>query len=714
MKKSIRHACLALKVSFIGLVASNSCFCHETQVHATITESAALASPQLLDFLREHLGSESEPFLNGPKLVFDAGVQPRGYFSAAGSSPIVWLKKGSIMEDDEVNELVGTAIRFQNHFYDPTKAPPRELTDKFDGFGIGVDSFKWGSDKNFSNWYYQNLDTFQNARDYEYSALTATTRAAREANIGHMLYSLGHVLHLNQDQSSPEHTRNDNHNAGAPTWDDNAWFEPYGGKHFGKKPDWFTPPPLVERGWLHWRDAGFTELEAFWDRNLYPGNPNNGNKHQIKQALDDDASSVPGKQLGLAEFSNGNFLGGDATYGEHWSGLTVFSDGYSKHHFWFPSLYTSTTFAQVVDSMTTHDDGVEYRDGTTATHVYIRKNADGVNVPHHSRLTYLGVKRYWVLGATTSWKTTINDPNVLDDYHAILIPKAVKYSAGILDYFFRGRIEVVDVVWNATQYTITIRNQSGQQLASGGTFTVLREDANGNRTPVTPQNGVALTQNVADNGIWQFNFPGPQVTTPTRFIVVYRGTIGLDGVNPSDPVDAGIAIAAKQFTMGGAVFVWGTPTLDVVGDGTATFAPANTEGNTVNAAAAHAGGTELALADAHNFGYVNWQSAVPVNVNLHIIVSASHEPGGTPPTPAVGWGAQISIISEDGMSSELLLNEGGLTVGNNGTFDFPFVLPIRSAPREVQFYAAAVVSGQPSQPVNAGSITLQATFSPAP
>ena len=32
-------------------------------------------------------------------------------------------------------------------------------------------------------------------------------------------------------------------------------------------------------------------------------------------------------------------------------------------------------------------------------------------------------------GGTTH--TTINDPLVLNDYHAILLPKAVKYSAGI-------------------------------------------------------------------------------------------------------------------------------------------------------------------------------------------------------------------------------------------------------------------------------------------
>ncbi len=151
---------------------------------------------------------------------------------------------------------------------------------------------------------------------------------------------------------------------------------------------------------------------------------------------------------------------------------------------------------------------------------------------------------------------TINDPNVLQDYHSILIPKAIEYSAGILDYFFRGQLEVVDVVWDdqltPPQYTITILNKSGQEL-SAGHFMVLSEDASGNRTAVTPSPGVPLTQTVADNATWQFNIPGPEATTPTKSILVYKGTIGLNGSNPnnpSDPVDADIAIAAKQFALG--------------------------------------------------------------------------------------------------------------------------------------------------------------------
>jgi hypothetical protein len=35
----------------------------------------------------------------------------------------------------------------------------------------------------------------------------------------------------------------------------------------------------------------------------------------------------------------------------------------------------------------------------------------------------------------------------------------------------------------------------------------------------------------------------------TKFILVYKGTIGVNGAQPSDPVDANIAIAAQTFTL---------------------------------------------------------------------------------------------------------------------------------------------------------------------
>jgi len=163
----------------------------------------------------------------------------------------------------------------------------------------------------------------------------------------------------------------------------------------------------------------------------------------------------------------------------------------------------------------------------------------------------------------------------------------------------------------------------------------------------------------------------------------------------------------------GPEFLWGTPAESIIGDGAAAFTPADEEGNTVNMSASHNGGTDdpFSIAEAVNEGTFDWQSAETVDCNLHVEVAASHEPGAVPPEPNVGWVCQISILSEDGMSSESLVNEGGTTLGNNGTFDIPFTLPVRVIERAVDWSASVVVSGQPGQAMNAGNVTVEATFS---
>jgi hypothetical protein len=539
---------LFASVLLAQLLLAKPCLSHDTPVHEAITEAAALASPELTAFLAQQIGEDNAPFLARPKLLFFPGVTPDS-FSVSGSSPIEWMKKGSVMEDDEIitaafGKYSGPA-RFQNHFYTPTTVPPGKLTDGFNGFDSGVDSFSWAWERDslisvrlfgVLIGTYQNHDSWQNARDYEYTALTDPIKSVRDQNLAHMLYSLGHVVHLNQDLSQPDHTRNDNHNAGPPTRDPHVWIEPYGLRTFTSRPDWFTPPPESERGWQRWRNVGFTKLEAFWDRNLYTGAY--GNTAQDARALNDDANSISGTGLGLAEFSNGNFLGEDAKYRDCWPSPI------QKHYFAFPTLATSTTFPEIVAAFSPYDEEATYRDGSVGTHVYIRKIADGIAVPHHSKLTYLHSWTFYSNPRGGLRDTTINDPLVLDDYHAILLPKAVKYSGGLLDYFFRGKLEVT-FTSDPSNYHVHVVNKSGQQL-KGGSFQLFCDDAVGNRSLVTcPALTAAYTGGLADNASFDFDFARAQGAT--QFIVVYKGTIGVSGSSAIDPVDEGIAIASAIF-----------------------------------------------------------------------------------------------------------------------------------------------------------------------
>jgi len=117
------------------------------------------------------------------------------------------------------------------------------------------------------------------------------------------------------------------------------------------------------------------------------------------------------------------------------------------------------------------------------------------------------------------------------------------HSAGLLDYFFRGRISA-SAAWNnsAQEYTITVRNDSGEIFGSGGTFIVLKEEASGDRIPLLNQ---TLSNPLSANDTVSLTFDGPELDA-VEFVVVYRGSIGMNGSSAQDSVDADIAIAATK------------------------------------------------------------------------------------------------------------------------------------------------------------------------
>jgi hypothetical protein len=527
MKQIIILACLIL--IFVGLINPVTCLAHETQLHEKITESATLSSAGLQTFLGDNFASSYAPFLTGPNLSLQPTV-----FGSQEHSPIVWLKEGSRMEDDE-----NTALRCRNHFYDPISG--NGLTDRLDLGGIA--SYVWATAHFGGGVAFQNHFTWKDARAYQLSGLVESSPGTRQAKLGNLFYTLGHILHLNQDTSSPDHARNDNH-ANEPMLQNVPvlgnidepfgphWIEQYGLDHHAAHPEWFVAPPLDRRGRTYWRNAGFQRIKDFWDRDMYTGNA---------LVLDNDANRVSGGKLGLAELCNGNFLGEDALYVEY------FKKG-DNHYFPLPSRNTGTQYKTTWQSPLTAIGNSFLKDGSPILRVYLNKVAEGIKVPHHSVLGYLDVT------AMTSpqsfeirrnlYTPTINDDAVLKDYHAILIPKAIEYSAGILDYFFRGKIDGSAPVWSSasSQYTVLVKNLSGESF-KGGEFTLWNDDANGNRSQVG--SAFALSGVMQNNDVLQITFNSAEIAAP-KFMLVYKGSIGLTGGNPSDSVDENIAIAAKK------------------------------------------------------------------------------------------------------------------------------------------------------------------------
>jgi hypothetical protein len=205
----------------------------------------------------------------------------------------------------------------------------------------------------------------------------------------------------------------------------------------------------------------------------------------------------------------------------------------------YPSLFTSTPYLQ----HGAYVDTVPLKNKKVVNRYYLPKTSNGIQVNHFSTISYFGAKFPNKIFQVT---TSIKDDNVLSDYHDAFIPKAVKYSAGLLDYFFRGTMDVSVIGYdtNTLRYTNLIVNTSGQDF-SGGTFSIYQDDTNGIRTLIAQTN--FLNQTLPDGDSMTMTFPS---STPqsTNLFLVYQGTIGVDSSgNALDPVDTNICIAVEKF-----------------------------------------------------------------------------------------------------------------------------------------------------------------------
>jgi hypothetical protein len=437
-----------------------------------------------------------------------------------------YIVHGSGFEDNADVDAGGK--RSYNHFYDPldttygkglSDAPPDIRSQ------IGINSFTWGSVSNCPGWNWSgafglggNLNTmntrsWQNARYYEWIGLTATNQSDRFVALTNMFRDVGQVMHLLEDTTSPQHVRNEQHLV--YLWE--SPIESWGLANVNKL--------NYQHTMLDWRGAGFTKLEDFWDRHLYNGSAS---------ALN-NAEAPNGTQLGLAEWCNGNFLGARHLYAEYYQPSDI-------EYYPYPSRNTSTDYPQKVANLPSGIQTLTLKNGQQGQAIYVNKTGDGVTYPDISRFTYFGAK------FPSFGMMTINDPNVLSNYHNVFIPKAVEYSAGLLDYFFRGKLNVCIVSGSdANTLGLFVQNKSGTNFYNG-MFQLYSEDGAGTRTLILTTNLSDLfpgTASLADNASVTMDFTPPAVPA-TAYVAVYQGTIGATGSTPLDPVDENIAIAAKR------------------------------------------------------------------------------------------------------------------------------------------------------------------------
>lgn len=306
--------------------------------------------------------------------------------------------------------------------------------------------------------------SWRDARRYFFDALTAGTSSQREAQMTRTFQTLGHVIHLIQDMGSPEHTRNDMHLVG-------SLFE---GKIDEEKEQYdFGGYPV----------PAFTDGRQFWRT---------------------------GDGRGFAEFTNRNFISEDTN-------VSRTDDGSTGGGYPLPRL--SLSLREEVDIRT-----LIPTSPLQGTVTFFGNDIDDRltgSVIRNSRMTSYSLFDRDLRRRQENEVFTVNRFTIRRAGE-ILLPRAVGHSAGLINHFFRGKLDL-GIGANPSDLTasqVTVTNRSGETLGPG-TIELYADTLAGDRTKVAES---AVGQIAADQPLT--TFPIARDVEAQPLTAVFKGTLG--------------------------------------------------------------------------------------------------------------------------------------------------------------------------------------------
>lgn len=328
-----------------------------------------------------------------------------------------WIRDGAELEDagNALNMIVNYG-RSTNHFHNPLK-PWTEagLSDALSG----KSSLVWAQDGTYQAGRIEGDWSWQKVRSYYYLALTATADATRQEYFARTFRGIGHQIHLIQDKAVPYHVRNDAHpldSALGKHPEYGPYFETWAKENYNFVNVLAANPkyPAIDTSVSI---DGYAPITQFSDVNSYDG-------------------STPSTSLaiGLSEYTNANFMSDETIFTEEKSP----SD---KHYFPYPRK-TSTNLQDYVDQNLLPE-VIYAEDGQEDVSFWIKKDQDGEVIEHFVKPGYFFRQVDFSAGGYNFYtKLLYLDEKCHEDYAKLLIPRAVGYSAGLLNYFFRGTLEI--------------------------------------------------------------------------------------------------------------------------------------------------------------------------------------------------------------------------------------------------------------------------------
>ena len=311
----------------------------------------------------------------------------------------------------------GPLFRPRHHFYDPTNGSG--LISPLCALIDGCkSSLQWGLNDTDNDY------SWTKARQYMYEAFTSPDQGNRSTNFDNMFRSLGQVIHLVQDLASPAHVRNDLHLFFFGLERD--LYELYSASRYN--PPWGTGYPTVELG----------SFSAFWN-----------------------------SSQGLAVFTNRNFI----SQGTNLDDRDI--DGQLFYN--LPQINGVVTLTKEVINQFGNTVEVQVDCGRNV----IQDTYTGEVITNDCLTAYsvFNFEAQEILGKSVY---SIND-FTMESAANILIRRAVGYSAGLLDYFFRGQLHVMLLVPSTDVLSMSFgnANDTGPDIDSIALFVQNRTMLNG-------------------------------------------------------------------------------------------------------------------------------------------------------------------------------------------------------------------------------------------
>lgn len=340
-----------------------------------------------------------------------------------GKSIVGWIEEGGKAEDSGINWL--------HHFHDPLK--PWWEAGLEDGI-LGKSSVYWAQgDTNDGR-------TWHEVRELYHLAILN----GNEAFWARMFMGLGQLMHLVADLASPAHVRDDMHPHGDP-------YEQWAANEDTQGRLNYAPTTAVDGSIFSRAVAnGMVPITALWDQDRYNGsNPSEGSG-------------------GLAEYTNAHFYSKDTV------------NLYDNYEYPHPNALDTDFWTIDWENPET----VDREDGKIDKKIYLKHTA--ASDPY--RIAAAAYFAQDCLPPKACWGYTwLLDDQVHKDYAARLIPRAVGSAAALLDYFFRGTIEILP----GSNGLYSFYNPVDPNGDSGGFQTITLRAANSTANPIEPMsNGV--------------------------------------------------------------------------------------------------------------------------------------------------------------------------------------------------------------------------------